>query len=55
MWPRGKSLVRGNPNDFDRWADHSGDSNWNYKNLKRYFRRIEDYLGNSDGNGIANF
>ncbi|CAL8097220.1 unnamed protein product [Orchesella dallaii] len=61
-WPRGKSLGgssnsnfmiynRGNPRDFDRWALHTGDARWKYKNVEKYFRKIEDYFGNWDGNG----
>ncbi|ODM98588.1 Glucose dehydrogenase [FAD, quinone] [Orchesella cincta] len=42
---------RGNPRDFDRWALHTGDARWKYKNVEKYFRKIEDYFGTWDGNG----
>lgn len=44
---------RGNPYDFDRWAEHSGDVRWKYNNVEKYFRKIEDYFGAWDGNGSS--
>lgn len=54
---RGKSLggssnlnfmiyQRGNPKDYDNWANITGDKSWNYKNLLKYFKISEDYHGN---------
>ncbi|XP_021962123.1 oxygen-dependent choline dehydrogenase-like [Folsomia candida] len=54
---RGKSLggssnlnlmiyQRGNPKDFDNWANITGDESWEYKNLLKYFKMSEDYHGN---------
>ncbi|CAL8097193.1 unnamed protein product [Orchesella dallaii] len=59
-WPRGRSLggssnhnwmqyMRGNPNDFDLWANLTGDIRWNYQNVLQYFRRLEDYHGHWKG------
>ncbi|CAL8097205.1 unnamed protein product [Orchesella dallaii] len=36
---------RGNPRDFDRWAQVTGDARWNYENVEKYFHKIEDYNG----------
>jgi choline dehydrogenase len=49
--PRGKALggsssinglvyIRGNPNDFDRWAEE-GATGWSYREVLPYFRRAE--------------
>jgi len=51
--PRGKGLggstlingmiyVRGQPADYDAWAD-TGVDGWNYAALEPYFRKLEDY------------
>ncbi|ODM87284.1 Oxygen-dependent choline dehydrogenase [Orchesella cincta] len=37
--------MRGNRKDFDRWANISGDSRWSYSNVKRYFKKMENYHG----------
>jgi choline dehydrogenase-like flavoprotein len=37
--------ARGNPKDYDNWANLTGDPSWNYENLLRCFRDIEDYHG----------
>ncbi|ODM86851.1 Glucose dehydrogenase [FAD, quinone] [Orchesella cincta] len=37
--------MRGNPKDFDRWANISGDSRWRYSNVKKYFKKMENYHG----------
>ncbi|ODM92716.1 Alcohol dehydrogenase [acceptor], partial [Orchesella cincta] len=55
-WPRGKGLggssatnfmiyMRGNPRDFDEWENITGDSRWGYKNVEKYFKKMEDYHG----------
>ncbi|CAL8097217.1 unnamed protein product [Orchesella dallaii] len=55
-FPRGRGLGgssninvmiynRGNPRDFDRWAQVTGDARWNYENVEKYFHKIEDYNG----------
>ncbi|ODM98989.1 hypothetical protein Ocin01_07691, partial [Orchesella cincta] len=61
-WPRGRGVGgssnvnfmiynRGNPNDYDRWAYITGDQRWSWKNVVRYFLKMEDYYGYWDGNG----
>jgi len=37
--------MRGNPNDFNQWATHTGDQRWAYANVEKIFKRIEDYHG----------
>lgn len=50
--PRGKVLggsssingmvfVRGNPGDFDHWAESSGANDWNYDGCLPYFKKME--------------
>lgn len=52
-WPRGKLLggcsgvnamiyARGNKRDFDRWAKESNVSEWNWKNVVKTFKGLED-------------
>ncbi|XP_035709908.1 oxygen-dependent choline dehydrogenase-like [Folsomia candida] len=38
--------MRGNPNDFDNWANLTGDVSWSYENVLPYFKKSEDYTGN---------
>ncbi|CAG7722954.1 unnamed protein product [Allacma fusca] len=58
-WPRGKSLggtsnlnyliyMRGHKNDYESWANISGDPRWRYENVLKYFKKSEDYDGESD-------
>ena len=53
--PRGKMIggcsahngmvyVRGNPNDYERWASF-GLPSWSYKNVLPYFKKIETWSG----------
>ncbi|MBI29206.1 MAG: choline dehydrogenase [Pelagibacteraceae bacterium] len=56
--PRGKMIggcsahngmvyVRGNPNDYERWASMDLPS-WSYKNVLPYFKKIENWSGGSN-------
>ncbi len=42
----GMVYNRGSPYDYDNWAKLTGDPSWNYENMLKYFKRIEDYQGN---------
>lgn len=53
VWPRGKGLggsslvngmlwVRGDPDEYDRWAQ-AGCDGWSYRDLLEHFRRSETY------------
>ena len=37
--------VRGHPNDYDQWANMTGDSDWKYENLLPFFKKSLDYNG----------
>ncbi|CAL8129141.1 unnamed protein product [Orchesella dallaii] len=61
-WPRGRGLGgssninfmiynRGNPSDYNRWAEITGDKRWSWENVIDYFLKMEDYYGNWEGNG----
>src|SRR3954462_13269203 len=58
QWPRGKTLggtssingmlyVRGNPADFDNWAQ-MGCRGWSFDDVLPYFRQSEDYQQGGD-------
>jgi choline dehydrogenase len=58
QWPRGKTLggtssingmlyVRGNPADFDNWAQ-MGCRGWTYEEVLPFFRKSETYRGKGD-------
>src|ERR1051326_5331245 len=58
QWPRGKTLggtssingmlyVRGNPADYDNWAQ-MGCRGWSYDEVLPFFRKSETYRGNGD-------
>ncbi len=63
-WPRGKTLggssainammyVRGNPADYDRWAE-LGNDGWAWADMLEVFRRMEDYAcGNGELHGTG--
>ncbi len=55
-WPRGKALggsslingllyIRGQPADFDDWAELHGATGWRYRDLLPHFKRSEAYEG----------
>jgi choline dehydrogenase len=39
--------VRGNPRDFDRWAE-MGAAGWSFQDVLPYFKRSEGYVGGDD-------
>ena len=58
QWPRGKTLggtssingmlyVRGNPADYDTWAQ-MGCRGWSYHEVLPFFKKSEDYRGSGD-------
>ena len=58
-WPRGKVLggcssinfmlaVRGDARGYDKWANEMGCLGWAFKDLEKYFVRLEDYRGQED-------
>ncbi|CAG7732932.1 unnamed protein product [Allacma fusca] len=42
---------RGHPLDFDHWANITGDSSWNFKNILKYYLRSENYKGSHTNYG----
>ena len=53
--PRGKVLggssslnamayVRGNAEDYERWAKLTGDKSWSYKNILPYYKRCQTHM-----------
>lgn len=36
---------RGKAKDYDRWANFTGDSEWNWSNVKTLFNSLENYQG----------
>lgn len=36
---------RGNKNDYDKWAELTGDDEWKFDSILRNFKNIEDYHG----------
>jgi choline dehydrogenase len=36
----------GAPSDYDEWARITGDESWSYKNIIKYFRKLEKYSPN---------
>src|SRR5258708_11789202 len=41
------AYTRGNPGDFDRWAQ-KGATGWSYADVLPYFRRCETFEGGAD-------
>jgi len=41
--------LRGNPRDYDNWANITGDESWNYNNLLPHFKAVETYYGPPNG------
>ena len=42
--------ARGHENDFNFWADETGDDAWGYENVLSIYRRIENWQGEADSN-----
>jgi choline dehydrogenase len=65
IYPRGKVLggsssingmiyMRGQPADYERWADVSGDDSWRWEGVLPLFKRSEDhYLGANELHGAG--
>jgi len=37
--------MRGNPRDYDTWAELTEDPEWNYENVLPFFKKLEDFHG----------
>lgn len=37
--------VRGNPQDYNLWANLTGDDGWSYESVLPYFKKSLDYDG----------
>lgn len=44
----GMIWARGHKNDFDDWAEQTGDAGWRYSSVLDLYRRIEDWDGPAD-------
>jgi len=65
IYPRGKVLggsssingmiyMRGQPLDYERWAEEAGDDSWRWERVLPLFKRSEDhYLGASEHHGAG--
>lgn len=65
IYPRGKVLggsssingmiyMRGQAEDYDQWAQVTGDSSWSWTNVLPYFKKMEDYhSGASEFHGVG--
>ncbi len=42
------AYTRGNPGDFDRWAQKKGATGWSYADVLPYFKRCETFAGGAD-------
>ncbi|MCV6592204.1 MAG: GMC family oxidoreductase N-terminal domain-containing protein [Silicimonas sp.] len=54
-------FTRGNPADYDRWAEEEGCAGWSFKEVQKYFLRSEgntilsgDWHGTEGGLGVSN-
>ena len=48
----GMIFIRGNPMDFDRWAEGDGLEDWSYAHVLPYFKRLENrIIGGDDYRG----
>lgn len=36
---------RGNPQDYDNWADLLNDDSFNYSNVLKYFEKLDNFVG----------
>jgi choline dehydrogenase len=43
--------LRGNPLDYEQWANITGDASWQYKNILPYFKKHLLYNGEFSENG----
>ncbi|ODM92682.1 Oxygen-dependent choline dehydrogenase, partial [Orchesella cincta] len=46
---------RGSPHDYDNWANITQDASWKYSNLVPYWKKVENYMGDtpSDQHGYG--
>ncbi len=40
--------LRGHPKDYDNWANITGDDGWNFENIVKHYKSIENYVGRDD-------
>lgn len=40
MQPDGMVYSRGSKNDFDAYAEITGDPGWSWNNMQQYFRKV---------------
>lgn len=42
---------RGSPRDYDNWANLLNDDSFNYANIVKYFKKMENFVGQRFGAG----
>lgn len=47
------AYTRGSSDDYDRYAEITGDPGWSWKNIRKYIRRFERWTQPADGHNIT--